>query len=180
MRILKTTFNPAKFAPETWAAAAKEAGMKYIVFTTKHHDGFSMFDSRFTDYKITDPACPFSGNPRNNISKEIFDAFRKENFWIGAYYSKPDWHSDYFWWKKFPVTDRNANYSIQKHPGQWAKFVEFTHNQIDELMSDYGRIDILWLDGGWVRKKTDEEVKNELLEVYEGRRWSRNAQESGC
>jgi len=173
---LKTTFNPIKFNPEVWAAAAKEAGMKYMVFTTKHHDGFTMFDSRFTNYKITDTACPFSCNPRSNVSREIFDAFRKENFWIGAYFSKPDWHSDYFWWKQFPVSDRNANYSIQKHPEQWAKFTEFTHNQIDELMSDYGKIDILWLDGGWVRKKTDEEVKNELLEVYEGSRWARNAQ----
>ena len=173
---LKTTFNPTKFNPEVWAAAAKEAGMKYMVFTTKHHDGFTMFDSRFTDYKITDAECLFSSNPRSNISKEIFNAFRKENFWIGAYYSKPDWHSDYFWWKKFPVSDRNANYSIQKHPEQWAKFVEFTHNQINELMSDYGNIDILWLDGGWVRKKTNEEVKNELLEIYEGSRWARNPQ----
>ncbi len=173
---LKTTFNPEKFNPEIWAAAAKEAGMKYMVFTTKHHDGFTMFDSKYTDYKITDTACPFSSNPRSNVSKEIFDAFRKENFWIGAYFSKPDWHSDYFWWKKFPATDRNANYSIQKYPEQWAKFTEFTHNQIDELMSGYGKIDILWLDGGWVRKKTDEEVRNELLEVYEGSRRARNTQ----
>jgi len=99
-----------------------------------------------------------------------------ENFWIGAYFSKPDWHSDYYWWKKFPASDRNANYSIQKHPDQWKKFVDFTHNQIDELMSDYGKVDILWLDGGWVRKKTDEEVKAELLDVYDNSRWFRNPQ----
>ena len=173
---LKTTFNPIKFAPEKWAAAAKEAGMKYVVLTTKHHDGFTMFDSKFTDYKITDKDCPFSTNLRSNVSKEIFSSFRKENFWIGAYFSKPDWHSDYFWWKKFPASDRNPNYAIQKYPEQWKKFVEFTHNQIDELMSDYGKIDILWLDGGWVRKKTDEKVKEELLETYEGSRWARNSQ----
>ncbi len=173
---LKTTFNPVKFAPENWAVAAKEAGMKYIVFTTKHHDGFCMFDSKYTDYKITDKNCPFSVNPRSNITKEIFSAFRKENFWIGAYFSKPDWHSDYYWWKKFPPSDRYANYSIQKYPDQWEKFTEYTHNQLNELASDYGKIDILWLDGGWVRKKTDEEVKNELLEIYEGSRWARNSQ----
>ncbi|MGZ3882239.1 MAG: alpha-L-fucosidase, partial [Flavisolibacter sp.] len=108
---LKTTFNPTKFNPEKWAAAAKEAGMKYVVFTTKHHDGFCMFDSKYTDYKITDKACPFSSNPRSNVAREIFSAFRKENFWIGAYFSKPDWHSDYYWWKEFPQADRNANYS---------------------------------------------------------------------
>ncbi|MGZ3846118.1 MAG: alpha-L-fucosidase [Flavisolibacter sp.] len=173
---LKTTFNPTKFNPEKWAAAAKEAGMKYVVFTTKHHDGFCMFDSKYTDYKITDKACPFSSNPRSNVAREIFSAFRKENFWIGAYFSKPDWHSDYYWWKEFPQADRNANYSILKHPDQWKKFVDYTHNQINELVSDYGKIDILWLDGGWVRKKTDEEIKQELSEVYEGSRWTRNPQ----
>lgn len=173
---LKTTFNPVKFNPEKWAAAAKDAGMKYMVFTTKHHDGFCMFDSKYTDYKITDKGLPFSTNPRSNVTKEIFSAFRKENFWIGAYFSKPDWHSDYYWWKQFPPSDRNANYSIQKHPEQWKKFVDFTHNQINELASDYGKLDILWLDGGWVRKTTDEEVKKYLADVSEGSRWARNPQ----
>ncbi len=173
---LKKTFNPVKFDPAKWADAAKEAGMKYLVFTTKHHDGFCMFDTKYTDYKITDKDCPFSANPKSNIAKEIFDAFRKDNFWIGAYFSKPDWHSDYYWWEKFPAGDRNANYSIQKYPAQWKKFVDFTHNQVNELMSDYGKIDILWLDGGWVCKKTDEEVKNQLLETYENSRFARNPQ----
>ena len=173
---LKKTFNPVKFDPKKWADAAKEAGMKYLVFTTKHHDGFCMFDSKYTDYKITDKDCAFSSNPNSNIAKEIFSAFRKDNFWIGAYFSKPDWHSDYYWWKKFPPADRNANYSIQKYPEQWKKFVDYTHNQVNELMSDYGKIDILWLDGGWVRKKTDEEVKEQLLEVYENSRYARNPQ----
>jgi alpha-L-fucosidase len=173
---LKKTFNPTKFNPEKWADAAKEAGMKYVVFTTKHHDGFCMFDSKYTDYKITDKDCPFSTNPRANVTKEIFNAFRKDNFWIGAYFSKPDWHSDYYWWNKFPASDRNANYSIQKHPEQWKKFVDYTHNQINELMTGYGKVDILWLDGGWVRKKTDEEVKEALLEVTENSRYARNPQ----
>jgi alpha-L-fucosidase len=173
---LKTTFNPTKFNPGKWATAAKDAGMKYVVFTTKHHDGFCMFDSKYTDYKITDKNCPFSSNPRSNVAKEIFTAFRKENFWIGAYFSKPDWHSDYYWWKEFPTADRNCNYSIQKHPDQWKKYVDYTHNQINELVSDYGKIDILWLDGGWVRRKTDEEIREELSEVYEGSRWTRNPQ----
>ncbi|MGX7667333.1 alpha-L-fucosidase [Flavobacterium pedocola] len=174
---LKTTFNPTKFSPEKWAVAAKKAGMKYVVFTTKHHDGFSMFDTRFSDYKITDKEVPFSKNPRSNVTKEIFSTFRNEGFWIGAYFSKPDWHSDFYWWKKFPPSDRNPNYSIQKHPDQWEKFKAFTHNQIGELTGgDYGKIDILWLDGGWVRKTTEEEIKQKLLEVYEDSRWARNPQ----
>lgn len=173
---LKTTFNPTAFAPEKWAAAAKAAGMRYVVFTTKHHDGFCMFDSKYTDYKITDPGCPFSANPRNNVTKEVFNAFRKENFWIGAYFSKPDWHSDFYWWKHFPPVDRNCNYSIQKYPERWEMFKNYTHGQIDELMSDYGKIDLLWLDGGWVRPKTEAEVLGELTEIYENSRWARNAQ----
>lgn len=173
---LKNTFNPTKFNPEKWASAAKEAGMKYVVFTTKHHDGFCMFDTKYTDYKITDKSTPFSSNPRSNITKEVFTAFRKEGFWTGAYFSKPDWHSDYYWWQKFPASDRNANYAIQKYPEQWKKFVDYTHNQVNELVSDYGKLDILWLDGGWVRKKTDEEVKETLLNMEGGTRWARNPQ----
>ena len=83
---LQTTFNPTKFAPEKWAAAAKDAGMKYLVFTTKHHDGFSMFDSKYTDYKVTDEKTPFSRHPRANITAELFDAFRAEGLWAGAYF----------------------------------------------------------------------------------------------
>jgi alpha-L-fucosidase len=173
---LKTTFNPVKFDPQKWAVAAKDAGMKYVVFTTKHHDGFCMFDSKYTDYKITDKDCAFSSNPKSNIAKEIFSAFRDQKFWVGAYFSKPDWHSDYYWWKQFPPADRNCNYSIQKHPDQWKNFVDYTHNQINELVSDYGKIDILWLDGGWVRKKTEQEIRNELCDTTENSRWARNPQ----
>ncbi len=173
---LPKTFNPTKFNPERWAKAAKDAGMRYMVFTTKHHDGFCMFDTKYTDYKITGKTTFFSKNARANVTKEIFNAFRKENMWVGAYFSKPDWHSDYYWWKKFPPADRNANYSIDKYPEQWKKFTDFTHNQIDELVSNYGKVDILWLDGGWVRKKTEDEVKENLLEIYDGVRYARNPQ----
>ena len=156
---LKRTFNPVNFNPKKWANAAKAAGMKYIVFTTKHHDGFCMFDSKYTDYKITDKDCLFSKNPKSNVTKEIFDAFRKEGLWTGAYFSKPDWHSEYYWWPYFATPDRNVNYNIKKYPNRWAKFVEFTHNQILELMTDYGKIDILWLDGGWVQPYTEQELR---------------------
>ncbi len=160
---LKKTFNPAKFDPDKWAAAAKEAGMKYVIFTTKHHDGFCMFDTKQTDYKITDKETPFSINPKANVTKEIFDSFRKNGFMTGAYFSKPDWHNENYWWPYFATPDRNVNYQIKKYPDRWKKFVEFTHNQIMELMTDYGRVDILWLDGGWVRIKTDEEIKEQML-----------------
>ncbi len=151
---LQTTFNPTKFDPDKWAAAAKDAGMKYVVFTTKHHDGFCMFDTKQTDYKVTSPKTPFSKNPKANIAKEIFNSFRKDGFMIGAYFSKPDWHCPYYWWPYFPPKDRNVNYDPKKYPERWNDFKNYTYNQIQELMTGYGRIDILWLDGGWVRPKS--------------------------
>lgn len=148
---LQYDFNPVDFNPEKWEKAAKAAGMRYVVFTTKHHDGFCMFDTKQTDYKITSPNTPFSKNPRSNVTKEIFDVFRKDSFMIGAYFSKPDWHSQDFWWKYYPPKDENINYDIKKYPERWKRFNDFTYNQIEELMTGYGGIDILWLDGGWVR-----------------------------
>ena len=156
---LQTTFNPVKFDPERWARAARDAGMRYVVFTTKHHDGFSMFDTKQTDYRITSPITPFHTDPRADVTKQIFDAFRAQGFMIGAYFSKPDWHSPDYWWPYFATPDRNPNYDIAKYPDRWQRFVDFTHGQIDELMSNYGPVDILWLDGGWVRTLTPDQVR---------------------
>lgn len=157
---LNKQFNPVKFDPTIWASYAKKAGMQYVVFTTKHHDGFAMFDTKQSDYKITGSDVPFALNPKANITKEVFSAFRKEGFMIGAYFSKPDWHNENYWWPRYATPDRNNNYDIRLHPQRWDNFKKFTYNQIEELMSDYGSIDILWLDGGWVRPKAtvNEEV----------------------
>lgn len=169
---LKNTFNPVKFDPAKWAKAAKDAGMRYVVFTTKHHDGFCMFDSKYTGYKVTDPGCPFSVNPRKNIAKEIFESFRGEGLWTGAYFSKPDWHSPWYWDPMYPPRDRNVNYEPEANPEKWNKFIEFTHNQVMELMSDYGKMDILWLDGGWVahtpKNTIDDWYRDQLKEAPAG------------
>jgi len=149
---LGKTFNPSKFEPEKWAKAAKNAGMKYVVFTTKHHDGFCMFDSKYTDYKITGKDCPYHTNPKADVTKEIFNAFRNQGLWIGAYFSKPDWHSTDYWWPQFPPLDRNVNYDPEVYPERWNNFVNFTHNQVMELCTNYGKIDLMWFDGGWVQK----------------------------
>lgn len=148
---LPNTFNPTQFDPDKWARAAKETGMKYVVFTTKHHDGFNMFDTKYSDYKITAANVPFHTSPRANVAKEIFSSFRRENFLIGAYFSKPDWHSKDYWDPFWATPDRNNNYDTAKHPDKWKRFKDFTYNQINELTTQYGPIDILWLDGGWVR-----------------------------
>jgi len=141
-------FNPTQFDPEQWARVSKAAGMKYVVFTTKHHDGFNMFDTKQTDFSIAHGA--FKDNPRKDVAKYVFQAYRDQDFMIGAYFSKPDWHCEYYWWPRYATATRNVNYKINKHPGRWAAFQEFTYNQLSELMHHYGSIDILWLDGGWV------------------------------
>jgi alpha-L-fucosidase len=165
---LNKTFNPTAFDPGVWAKAAKRAGMKYVVFTTKHHDGFSMFDTRMTDYRVTAPDCPFSRNPRANIAKEVFNTFRKEGFGIGAYFSKSDWHSPYYWRpERFPQ-DRNPNYDTLEEPERWGKFVDFVHGQIKELMTGYGKIDILWMDGGQVRPPKQDIQMDKLAAMARG------------
>ena len=153
-------FNPLQFNPDKWVQAAKDAGMKYMVFTTKHHDGFCMFDTQYTNYKITDPSVPFHMSPAANVAKEVFSAFRKEGFTIGAYFSKPDWHHTDYWAPEWATPDRNVNYNVKKYPERWQRFQDYTYNQIEELMTGYGKIDILWLDGGWVRPENKNQDIN--------------------
>lgn len=148
---LQTTFNPVQFMPEKWAKAAEAAGMKYMVFTTKHHDGFCMFDTKRTDYRITSDACPFHSHPKADVTKALFESFRKEGLWVGAYFSKPDWHCEDYWWPYHATPDRHVNYDPAKHPEKWQAYKDFTFAQIEELMTGYGEVDILWLDGAWVR-----------------------------
>lgn len=164
---LKTTFNPVAFDPARWAKAAREAGMRYVIFTTKHHDGFCMFDTRLTDYRVTDTACPFYSSPKANITLEIFNAFRQEGFWVGPYFSKPDWHSPYYWDPYWPPKDRNVNYNPEVYPEKWEKFIQYTHGQLLELMHDYGPVDILWLDGGWVARKSEEDIRQTYNDFME-------------
>jgi len=163
-KALNKQFNPVKFNPESWADAAKYAGMKYVCFTTKHHDGFCMFDTKTTDFKITNPDCPFHSNTRANVVKEIFETFRQRDFGIWCYFSKSDWHVPYYWNPDLPVNDRNPNYDTHKHPELWEKFVKYTHSQITELLSDYGHVDVLWLDGGQVRPPDQDIRMDEIAE----------------
>ena len=156
---LQATFNPTQFDPNRWAKAAKNAGMRYMVFTTKHHDGFCMFDSKLTNYTVSNPNCPNSTSPHPDLTRPIFNAFRSEGIWVGAYFSKPDWHHPDYWDPRFPPYDRNPNYDLQKKPAKWESFVQFTQGQIMELMQNYGPIDILWLDGGWVQPYTETSPK---------------------
>ena len=144
---LSKQFNPTKFNPEQWAKVSKDAGIKYVVFTTKHHDGFCLFDTKTTDYKVTNSG--FKGNPKADVLKYVMDAFRNEGMMPGMYFSKPDWHSDYYWWRAKATPNRMHNYQIKDYPERWEKYKNFVASQVDELMNNYGKVDILWLDGGW-------------------------------
>lgn len=166
---LKKDFNPVHFDPDQWALAAKAAGMKYMVFTTKHHDGFNLFDTKQSDFKIS--SGPFAADPKADVAKYVFDAFRRRGFMIGAYFSKPDWHNENYWWPMYATPDRNVNYNIKKYPWRWQQFKDFVYNQISELLHNYGSMDILWLDGGWVRPL--ETVNDEV------RAWGARIPESG-
>ena len=164
---LSKSFNPLRIQPDQWADFAAENGFKYLIFTTKHHDGFCLFDSQYTDYKTTDEACPFHTHKYADIVKSVFDAFRKKGIAIGAYFSKSDWHCPWYWAEGMeqPVASTPCpTYNPAEHPELWEQFKEFTHHQIMELMENYGRIDILWLDGGQVKPSRGQDIQmNELV-----------------
>lgn len=150
-RALNRTFNPVEFDPDHWAKVFKDAGMRYVALTTKHHDGFCLFDTDTTTFRSTHPDCPFHSHPYANIVRSAFDAFRKQGLAISCYFSKSDWSCPWYWAPEFPIRDRNPNYDTRTDPRRWAKFVEFTHRQVEELMTAYGPVDVLWLDGNQVR-----------------------------
>lgn len=159
---LSEQLSPTEFNPKGWADIMNEAGMKYLIFTTKHHDGFCMFDSKETDYTIA--KGPFKNHPLKDVTCHVFDAFRQKGFMIGAYFSKPDWHCPYYWHPDKATPDRNMNYDIAAHPDWWKKYQQFTANQIKELMTDYGTVDMLWLDGGWVKAPQQDIRIDEIVD----------------
>ncbi|KAB8134178.1 alpha-L-fucosidase [Gracilibacillus oryzae] len=164
---LNKTFNPIRFQPEEWAELASDSGFNYLIFTTKHHDGFSMWDTHETDYKITGKDCPFHTHKYADITRNVFDAFRAKDIAIAAYFSKADWHTPYYWapgMERKSQMWRGPSYDPDQYPWMWEKFISFTHNQIMELMTKYGKIDILWLDAGWVGKRNQDIRLGEVVE----------------
>ena len=132
---LPKTFNPRKFHPQDWAALAKLAGMKYVMFTTKHHSGFCMFDTKTTDFSISH--TPF----KRDITEEVFDAFRAQGISAGVYFSPDD-----FWWL------RQNNITIQRqieavHPRNNPGLMKHNQAQLRELLTGYGKIDMVFFDG---------------------------------
>jgi alpha-L-fucosidase len=143
-------FNPDLFEPKKWAKEAKAAGMKYAVLTTKHHEGFCLFDSKYTDYKATKTSA------KRDLVKEYVEAFRAEGIKIGFYYSLIDWHHPDFPIDKVhpqrPLTDSDTTYARLNKGRDMAKYRTYLYNQVTELLSNYGKIDILWLDFSYPEK----------------------------
>ncbi|MBO7683423.1 MAG: alpha-L-fucosidase [Kiritimatiellae bacterium] len=162
---LARSFNPVRFEPEKWAKTAKDCGFKYVLFTTKHHDGFCLYDSKYTDFKVTSPECPFSTDRRADIVRHVFNAFRAEGLGIAAYFSKSDWHNEDFWEDHGigRYTTAFPTYDVKKNPAKWAKFREFAKNQILEIVRGYGPIDIIWLDGGQVQRRAGLDIRIEEI-----------------
>lgn len=142
------TFTGKNFDAEQWARVCQGAGAKYLVFTTKHHDGFALYDTCYSNCK----SSAEDAGLKRDVFKEVTGAFRKQGLRIGAYFSKADWHHPSYWDRGLKITDRFHNYSRHEQPKRWQTFVDFTHNQIEEILSNYGKIDVLWLDAGWVRE----------------------------
>lgn len=132
-------FDPRNFDPARLAKLAHAAGMQYVVFTTRHHDGFCMFDSHYTDYKVTN--TPYG----KDITRELVEAFRQEGMKIGFYHSLPDWtHPGY-------ADQESPEYILHKKlhtpaPEEYAAFKELLYNHIRQLMTEYGKIDLLFCD----------------------------------
>ena len=133
-------FDPDLYNPADWARRAKEAGMRYAVFTTKHHEGFCMFDSAYTDYKCTNTPAG------RDLVREFVDAFRAEGIRIGFYYSLIDWHHP-----EFPIDlihprrDDPDAFEQSKHRDV-RKYAQYMRDQVTELLTNYGKIDIMWFD----------------------------------
>ena len=156
-------FNPIEFDADEWVKMAKETGMKYITITSRHHDGFSMFDSAASDYNIVDKT-PYG----KDVLKMLSNACRKEGIKLFFYYSQLDWYRDDY----FP-RGRTGNGISGRGEGDWNDYIEFMKAQLTELLTNYGEIGGIWFDGQWDQHEWDGKrfgklkADFKLKEVYE-------------
>ncbi|MFD3257647.1 alpha-L-fucosidase [Paenibacillus lentus] len=152
-------FNPDRYDPRAWARLAKQAGMKYAVMTAKHHDGFCLFDSQLTDYKSTNTQA------KRDLVREFLDAFRAEGLKVGLYYSLLDWyHPDYpaYGDLHHPMRD---NPEFERNPATFDRYLDYMHGQVRELLTDYGKLDIMWFDFSYEHLQGEAWRANELMEM---------------
>lgn len=156
-------FNPDMLDARDWARQAKAAGMKYAVLTAKHHEGFCLFDSKYTDYKVTNTSYG------RDIVKEYVDAFRAEGIRVGIYYSLLDWHHPDFTIDFMHPRRGDDNIEEINKGRDMHKYAQYMRDQVTELLTNYGKIDILWLDfcykneDNWINGKGKEEFESEKL-----------------
>lgn len=132
-------FYPSRFNAQEWVAAIKASGAKYICITSRHHDGFSMFDTKYSDYDIVD-ATPF----KRDVIKELAEECRKQGIRLHLYYSHLDWtREDYY-----PLGNTGHGTGRTSH-GEWATYYQFMNHQLTELLTNYGPIGAIWFDGMW-------------------------------
>lgn len=144
-------FNPDLLDAREWARKAKAAGFKYAVLTAKHHEGFALWDTGLSDYKITNTAYG------RDLVKEYVEAFRAEGLQVGLYFSLIDWnHPDFLVDGYHP--ERNNKEYIQNHPGDMDSYTEFMHGQVRELLTNYGKIDYLWFDFSYANRDWGDSV----------------------
>ena len=133
-------FDPDLFDPRDWARQAKAAGMRYAVLTAKHHEGFCLFDSQYTDYKATNTPAG------RDLVREFTDAFRAEGLRVGFYYSLLDWHHPDFTIDVHHPRRDDPDARAQNEGRSMARYCEYVRNQVRELLTGYGKIDVLWFD----------------------------------
>jgi len=151
---LPAFFNPTSFDPAEWVAIVKKAGMQYITITSKHHDGFAMYDSKVSDYNIVDQT-PYG----KDVLKQLKDECDKQGIKLFFYYSQLDWHHpDYF-----PRGRTGKNFTGRPQSGDWNKYIDYMNTQLTELLTNYGEIGGIWFDGMW--DKPDAEWR--LEETYQ-------------
>jgi alpha-L-fucosidase len=153
-RALPARFNPVDFDAEAWVRTAREAGMQYIVITSKHHDGFCMFDAPGTDYKITN--TPFG----RDICLELSQACAKLGMRLGFYYSPPDMHHPGYRDTSKPATQ---NWLGEPKRKEWPLYLDYMESHIRKLLTDYGHVSILWFDGLANHGKYDPERFHHLI-----------------
>ena len=142
---LPTFFNPIDYDPVEWVSMVKEAGMKYITITSRHHDGFSMFDTKMSDYNIVQ-STPYG----KDIIKLLAEECRKQGIKLFFYYSLLDWNRDDY----FP-RGRTGKGIAERGKGKWESYIKFMKGQIRELLTQYGEIGGIWFDGHWDQKEWD-------------------------
>ena len=140
-------YNPDLYDPKIWAKAAKNAGMKYFVITTKHHEGFCMWDSDLTDYKVT--KTPYG----KDLIKPMVEAFRAEGIKVGFYHSVIDWHHPEYPIDGMHPMRNNKEFREQQKHRDIKKYAEYLHGQTKELLTRFGKIDVMWFDFSYPQMK---------------------------